>query len=253
VVNVSTACAAGAYAVAAAADLLRAGEARLALAGGAESFTIVPQGCFNRLGALDPDRCRPFAAERRGTLFGEGAAFLLLEREDAFRERGGAGALAEFRGYGVSCDGHHATAPEPSGAQIRRAAREALERAGLPARAIDAVVAHGTGTQLNDEVEARLLEELFAERDPRPWTVPVKAQLGHGGGAAGAFSALVAALLIARQEVPPWGVDGTVDPACPVRLNTGAAVADRIRAVLVSAYAFGGNNISLVLGAPEPE
>jgi len=250
VINVSTACAAGAYSVALAMDAIARGEVDAVLAGGAEAFSIVPQGCFNRLGALDPKSCRPFSKERQGTLFGEGAAFLLLESETSFKRRGGTVAYAQARGYGMSCDGYHLTAPEAMGIQIEAAAREAISRSDWHCP-VDVVVAHGTGTQLNDEVESKVMAKLFRRADHLPWTVPIKARIGHGGGSAGAFSCLTAALIMRHQMIPPSGVEEEIDAACEVKLNQGAAQSLSLHSALVNAYAFGGNNVSILFSTAQ--
>lgn len=246
--NVSTACAAGAYSMALAFEAIRYGEADAVLAGGAEAFSVIPQGCFNRLGALDGTSCRPFAHDRQGTLFGEGAAYLLLESEQAFVARGGRHAVAELRGYGMSCDGHHVTAPESSGEQIEKSARQALERAGWD-RPVSAVVAHGTGTQLNDKIESDVMARVLGHSEYLPWMVPLKGRIGHGGGSAGAFSSLLACILLQRQGIPPCGIQGEVDPSCSARFNHGRVLPTEVDSVLVNAYAFGGNNISLLFTA----
>lgn len=244
-INVSTACAAGAYSLALAHQAICNGETEAMLAGGAEGFSVIPQACFNRLGALDSQSCRPFAQDRQGTLFGEGAAYLVLESETAFCARGGRRAIAELRGFGMSCDGHHVTAPETSGNQIARAAHAALAHAAW-SQSVDAIVVHGTGTVLNDEIESRVMAQVLGKNPDSPWIVPIKGRIGHGGGSAGAFSSLLACLLLQHQAVPRYASLGDIDPACQVRLNRGPEQAQAIDAVMVNAYAFGGNNISLL-------
>lgn len=248
--TVSTACAAGAYSLARAVDMIQSGQAQAVLAGGAEAFSIVPQGCFNRLGALDSVVCRPFAAHREGTLFGEGAAFLLLESQDLLTSRRAQGMnpviYGELLGYGISCDAYHLTAPESKGEQIERAARHALMRSEVSPDQIAIVVAHGTGTLLNDQIESRVMHDLLGSD---PWVLPIKARIGHGGGSAGAFSCLTAVLALAHQTIPPCGIQEQIDASCEVRLNHGKACAHESQYALVNAYAFGGNNISLVLSA----
>jgi 3-oxoacyl-(acyl-carrier-protein) synthase len=247
-VTVSTACSASAYSVSLAADMIRDGRADVVLAGGADGYTRVGVACFNRLGALDPERCRPFDARRKGTIFGEGAAFLVLESESHARARGRDRYYGVVEGTGWSCDGHHATAPESQAVQIVRAMRAALDEAGLTAADIGAVVPHGTGTPLNDVVESHALHQALG---PAAATLPVyslKAMLGHTGGAAGAFALLTALLMLDRGTVPPNIPLDEPDPECDLRLPTGAPVHSDPRHVLVNAYAFGGNNISVLVG-----
>ncbi|MER8159386.1 beta-ketoacyl synthase N-terminal-like domain-containing protein [Streptomyces sp. NPDC094472] len=246
---VSNACAASGYALSMAADLIRSGEADVVIAGGAEAYSRVALACFNRLGAIDPERCRPFAAERRGTLFGEGAAVLVLESASHARARGARTVYGRLAGAGWSCDAYHATAPEPSGEQIERAMRVALREAGAGAGTesgsggLGFVIPHGTGTALNDVVESRVLDALT----PRTPLYSVKALIGHTGGAAGAFAALAASLVLHHKTLPPNVPVGTPDPECAVPLPYGSAPMTAAYG-LVNAYAFGGNNISLVFG-----
>lgn len=241
--TISNACAAGSFAIAAAADLIRSGQADVAIAGGTEAYSRVALGCFNRLGAVDPLRCRPFSADRAGTVFGEGAAVLVLESAEHARRRG-ATPWASVDGIGWSCDAHHATAPEPEGAQIRRAVDDALAHAGIDADRIAAVIPHGTGTELNDEVESRVIGGLLAERPP---AYSLKALLGHTGGAAGALAAAAAVLMLRHGQVPANVDVGPLEAGLGIRLSDRPVpLADG--PVLVNAYAFGGNNCSLLIG-----
>ncbi|WP_344319175.1 beta-ketoacyl-[acyl-carrier-protein] synthase family protein, partial [Streptomyces yatensis] len=250
---VSNACAASGYALSMAADLIRSGEADVVIAGGAEAYSRVALACFNRLGAIDPERCRPFAAERRGTLFGEGAAVLVLESAAHARARGARTVYGRLAGAGWSCDAYHPTAPEPSGEQIERAMRVALREAGAGTGSgpgtesgsggLGFVIPHGTGTALNDVVESQVLDALT----PRTPLYSVKALIGHTGGAAGAFAALAATLVLHHKTLPPNVPVGTPDPECAVPLPSGSAPMTGAYG-LVNAYAFGGNNISLVFG-----
>jgi 3-oxoacyl-[acyl-carrier-protein] synthase II len=247
VVSISNACAAGAYAVAEAVQLLETGECDVVLACGAESYSRVALGAFNRMGAIDPTSCRPFSADRRGTVFGEGAAVLVLERADGARARG-VTALASVIGYGLTCDADHPTAPDPEGAQAQRAMEQALRRAGLTASDVHAVVPHGTGTGHNDLAESAVLQRVLGRADLGPPVYSLKALLGHTGGAAGALAA-VAAVEISRRRTVPGNVDvGVLDEACPVNLPVGSPVGTGGGHVLVNAYAFGGNNASILLG-----
>ncbi|MFI0821519.1 beta-ketoacyl-[acyl-carrier-protein] synthase family protein [Streptomyces sp. NPDC021098] len=242
-VCVSNACSASGYALSVAADLIRSGEADVVFAGGAEAYSRVALACFNRLGAIDPERCRPFAADRRGTVFGEGAAVLVLESAGHARARGAGPGYARLAGTGWSCDAHHATAPEPGGEQIERALREALREAG--GGEVGFVVPHGTGTDLNDVVESRVLSTVLGTRPPPLYSL--KALIGHTGGAAGAFAALSAALMLRHRTLPPNVPVGAPDPQCAVPLPSASTPLTGGYG-LVNAYAFGGNNISLVFG-----
>src|SRR5439155_1592257 len=140
----STACSSSALAVALAADAIRRGEARIALALGADGLCRLTYAGFDALQALDPDRCRPFDRDRRGLSLGEGAAALVLEDAEHARARG-VRARAAVLGHGTATDAHHPTAPHPEGRGALAALRTALAAAELPPEAIDYVNAHGTG------------------------------------------------------------------------------------------------------------
>ncbi|MFF3616523.1 beta-ketoacyl synthase N-terminal-like domain-containing protein [Streptomyces sp. NPDC002580] len=244
--TVSTACAAGAYAVALAVHAVTSGRVDVALAGGVETVSRPALASFMRLGAVDPVHCRPFDADRAGTVYGEGAAFLVVESEERAAARG-ADPIATVGAGGWSCDGSHLTAPETGGVQALRAAHDALDRAGFRPEEIAAVVCHGTGTPLNDRTESKVMNELLGHRAA---TVPVtapKSVIGHSGGAAGAFACATAALMVRHRRVPPVANLTRADPDCALAARAEAQPM-RPGPVLLNAYAFGGNNISLVVG-----
>jgi 3-oxoacyl-[acyl-carrier-protein] synthase II len=247
--DVANACAAGGYALGVAADLVRTGEADVVIAGGSDAYSRVALGCFNRLGAVDPERCRPFESDRAGTVFAEGAGIVVVESAAHARGRGArvpSGGALRLEGAAWSCDAGHPTAPQADGDQIVRAMREAVgERAGD----VGCVVPHGTGTRLNDVLESRALHRVLGERAARVPLYSLKALLGHTGGASAALAAVAAALILRGGEIPPNVPLKEQDPECEVLLPQGAAVPlpASERRVLVNAYGFGGSNASLVL------
>ncbi|MFF4470820.1 beta-ketoacyl synthase N-terminal-like domain-containing protein [Streptomyces sp. NPDC001599] len=243
--STSNACAASGFALATAADMIRCGEADVVVTGGADAYSRIALANFNRLGAVDAHGCRPFAADRAGTVFGEGAGVVVLESAAYARARG-ARPLAEVGEAGWSCDAGHPTAPEESGEQIVRALRDALDRTHVEPHEIGCVIPHGTGTRLNDRIESAALRTTFGPRTEVPPLYSLKALLGHTGGAAAALAAVAATVVLGRGTVPPNVPVGAPDPDCSVPLPT-AATPLTARSVLVNAYAFGGNNISLVL------
>ncbi|MET7442406.1 beta-ketoacyl synthase N-terminal-like domain-containing protein [Streptomyces sp. NPDC005568] len=248
-VTVSTACAAGAYAVAMGADMITDGEADTVLVGGTEAISRPAGGAFLRLGAGDPLHCRPFDAERAGTVYGEGAAFLVLESAARAAARGRT-AYARVVSSGWSCDAFHVTAPDPQGTQAVRAVHDALRRGGMDSADIGAVLCHGTGTPANDAVESGVTARVLGARTPEVPVTAVKASLGHSGGAAGAFGCLAAALVVRHGLVPPVGTLRRLDPGCALRVVRDTPQAAAPGTVLVNAYAFGGNNISVAIGSP---
>jgi 3-oxoacyl-[acyl-carrier-protein] synthase II len=241
----SNACAASAFAVAIGAEMIADDEADVVIAGGADSYSRAAMGSFDRLGATDPERCRPFDRNRAGTVFGEGAAFLVLESAEHARQRVGAHSYAAIAGSGWSCDAHHPTAPEPGGEQILRAMRAAIASAD-GGEELACIVPHGTGTRLNDAVESQALQALLGRRFGETPLFSLKSVIGHTAGAAGAFACLVAALMLDHGQVPPNIPLDEPDPECPVVLPLqGQALT--AGPVLVNTYGFGGSNVSLTL------
>ena len=167
--TVSTACSSSALAVAMAADAIRRGAARVALAVGTDGLCRLTYAGFDALQALDPERCRPFDRDRHGLSLGEGAAARPGMLGVLQNERG-ARVHAVVLGHATATDAYHVTAPHPEGAGALAALRGALARAGIEPGAVDYVNAHGTGTLQNDAVEVAVLRAVFGERLPR---VPV--------------------------------------------------------------------------------
>lgn len=245
VTSVGNACSATGYALTIALDMIRMGEATTVLVGGAEGTTRAGMGAFDRLGAADPVRCRPFDRNRAGTMFGAGSAMIVLEAADHARLRG-AQPYAELAGAAWSCDAHHLTAPDPSATQIVRAMTEALADAKLSISDVSCVIPHGTGTPLNDVVESHALRAVFGENAGELPLFSLKAMIGHTTGAAGAFACLTAALMVRHQKSPANSrIDQ--DPECEVWLPQENSVPQDAPAVLVNTYAFGGNNTSFVV------
>lgn len=242
---IPAACAAGNYAIAHAVDQLRAGRADVMLAGGADAFSRITYTGFARLGAIAPERCQPFDQGRQGMVPGEGAAVLVLERFDRAHQRG-ARIWAEVAGYGLSCDAHHMTAAHPEGDGAARAMADALADAGMSADDVDYVSAHGTGTPTNDRLESRAMVRIFGNRTCFVPTSSVKSMLGHTMGAASAIEGAVCALAVAEDRVPPTIHFETADPDCALDCVPNVGRAMPVRVAMSNAYAFGGNNASVI-------
>lgn len=242
---IPAACAAGNYAVAQAVDVLQAGRAERMLAGGADSFSRITYTGFARLGAIAPERCQPFDRERRGMIPGEGAAILVLERLDSARRRG-ARIYAEVAGYGLSCDAHHMTAAHPEGAGAARAMERALDASGLTANDVDYISAHGTGTPTNDRLESLAVHRVFGDRARRVPMSSVKSMLGHTMGAASAIEAAICSLAVHTGQIPPTAHFEHPDPECDVDCVPNVARELPVAVAMNNAYAFGGNNASVV-------
>jgi 3-oxoacyl-[acyl-carrier-protein] synthase II len=244
--SICSACSGGAIALVQAVAWLSRGEVDFVLAGGADGLCRLTVLGFNSLGATDPELCRPFDRGRAGLNLGEGAAVLVLEREQSALERG-ADVLAWLDGYAIGAEAHHITHPDPSGARAVKLLRTALARAGLAAADVGYVNAHGTGTQQNDAMEARALLEVLGE-GAAAWVSSSKAQLGHCLGAAGAIEAALTVLAISRAEVPPTA--GLSDPELPgLRHVLQRGRSQPLGAALTSSFGFGG--MSCVLAFSE--
>jgi 3-oxoacyl-[acyl-carrier-protein] synthase II len=239
---IPTACAAGNYAIAHAFDLLRAGRADRMLAGGADAFSRITYSGFHRLGAIAPERCQPFDRHRKGMIPGEGAAVLVLEPLSRARARG-ARVYAEVAGYGLSCDAHHMTAAHPEGQGAARAMLGALDDAGLEPADVSYISAHGTGTPTNDRLETLAVQRVFGEACRTPMS-SIKSMIGHTMGAASAIEAGVCALAVATGRIPPTmnmdEPDGDLDYVPNVARELD------VRVAMNNAYAFGGNNASVL-------
>jgi 3-oxoacyl-[acyl-carrier-protein] synthase II len=245
---IPTACAAGNYAIAHACDLLRAGRAQVMLAGGADCFSRITYTGFARLGAIAPEICQPFDRNRKGMVPGEGAAMLLLElKEHAMARR--AHIYCEVAGYGLSCDAHHMTAAHPQGEGAARAVTLALKQSGIAPEAVDYISAHGTGTLTNDRLETIAMKRTFGELAYKIPISSIKSMLGHTMGAASAIEASVCALAITHQQIPATMNLSVPDPECDLDYVPNRARKRNVRVAMSNAYAFGGNNSSLVFTA----
>lgn len=247
--SLSSACSSGANALAVGAAWLELGFVDVVLCGGADSLCRVTMSGFNALAALDPTGAKPFDRARRGLTLGEGAALLVLERAESAHARGQR-AVCTLLGWAARAEAHHITNPEASGLAPYRAMKAALDRAGLSGRDIDYVNAHGTGTPLNDSMETRALQRLFEADLPRVPVSSQKGMIGHTLAAAGAIEAVITALSIQHQIVPPTGGLHDPDPACALR-HVREAERRPIRAALSSSFGFGGMDTALVLGVPD--
>lgn len=242
---IPAACAAGNYAVAQAFDLLRSGRTDLMLAGGADAFSRITYAGFARLGAIAKARCQPFDRQRQGMVPGEGGAVLVLETADSAKRRG-ARIYAEIAGCGLSCDAHHMTAAHPEGAGAARAMSRALDQAGLEPAAIDYVSAHGTGTPTNDRLETIALQRVFGAGAERVPVSSIKSMIGHTMGAASAIESGVCALAVSRGEIPPTINFEEPDPECALDCVPNEGRQLTVTHALNNAYAFGGNNASVI-------
>ena len=247
-------CASGAFAVGEAFRLIRRGEARLMLAGGAEApLQPLIFGAFSIIRAISyqndaPDKAsRPFDRARDGFVMSEGAGVLVLEDlEHAVRR--GAPIYCELLGYATTNDAHHMTAPLPNGAQAARAMREALADAACPPEAIDYINAHGSSTPLNDKTETLAIRQVFGAHADRVPVSGTKGMHGHALGTSGAWEAIACALSLDRGWLPPAINLDHPDPECDLPFITGSGREQRVSTILSNSFGFGGINVSLIFG-----
>ncbi|MDB5772035.1 MAG: 3-oxoacyl-[acyl-carrier-protein] synthase, FabV inferred for pathway, partial [Burkholderia sp.] len=238
----STACASSGKALASAARLINMGVCDAVITGGVDSLCAFTVAGFASLESVSVERCNPLSANRNGINIGEGAALFLISREPA---------AVSLLGWGESSDGHHMSAPDPSGKGATMAIERALTHAGIAATEIDYVNLHGTATVQNDAMESRVIHALFGDAVPVSSTKPLT---GHALGAAGAIEAGLCWLAMqdwnTEGELPPHLWDGIVDPALPfLRVaQAGCSIGRPLRHALSNSFAFGGANVALVFG-----
>ena len=239
--SISTACTSSAKTLTSARRMIAAGLCDAAIVGGADTLCRLTLNGFGSLDLLSPTLCNPFSRNRNGINIGEGAAVFLMSREKA---------PVRVAGIGETSDAHHMSTPDPEGTGAFNAMRRALEASGLAPEDIGYLNLHGTATELNDSMEAKAAFELLG-RVPCSSTKPLT---GHTLGAAG--STELAFLWLALQEesgaLPPHVWDGEADPELPpVNLVAVGTKAPEARAMMTNSFAFGGNNISVILSREE--
>ena len=236
--TISTACSSSARAIITGKRLIESGMVDAAIVGGADTLSRMPINGFNSLESLSNVRCKPFSAGRNGITIGEAGALILLTKEPG---------TVRLLGVGESSDAWHMSAPHPEGMGAIRAIEMALREAKLDATEIGYINMHGTATRLNDEIEAKVVNQLFGENVPSSST---KHLTGHTLGAAGACEAVLCYLLLSRNLPLPAQdfTDAHQDPnlaACGLL----SAPQPQTRPIMLSnSFAFGGNNASLILG-----
>ena len=239
--GISTACSSGAKALASARRLIRAGVCDAVIAGGVDTLCQLTVRGFSSLEAVSDNRSNPMSRNRDGINIGEGAALFLVS---------GNASGVELQGVGEGSDAYHISAPEPTGAGAIQVMQAALQDAGIAASEVDYVNLHGTATVLNDQMESRAIERVFGLDVPCSSTKPFT---GHTLGAAGAVEAGICWLTLEAAErnfLPMHLWDGAKDTELPdIRLVTqDYRPSDPPRHVLSNNFAFGGNNIALLLG-----
>ncbi len=223
------------------------------ICGGVDSLCRLTLNGFSALEAVAAERCQPFSVNRHGINIGEGAALFLMTREVL----SGAATPITLLGGGASSDAHHISAPQPEGLGAQAAMTKALAAAGISADQVDYLNLHGTATSHNDAMESQAVQAIFPDGVPCSSSKPM---VGHCLGAAGALEAAFCWLTLSaynpQQLLPPHLWDGQADPALPALnlLAPGTQLSNnRPRRLMSNSFAFGGNNISLLLGEEPSE
>jgi 3-oxoacyl-[acyl-carrier-protein] synthase-1 len=241
VTTISTACSSAANAIMLGARLIRNNQLDRVIVGGTDALTRFTLNGFNTLMILDKEKCTPFDENRRGLNLGEGAAYLVLESEQAAK---GKKVLARVTGYANANDAFHQTASSPEGKGALLAMSQALKVAGLGIGEIDYINVHGTGTPNNDITEGTAIETLFGNQVP--FYSSTKAYTGHTLAACGAIEAVYSIYAIQHGTVYPnlrmkeKIKDLKTAPVTEVLQN------QQIHHVLSNSFGFGGNNTSLI-------
>ncbi|QHD04648.1 beta-ketoacyl-[acyl-carrier-protein] synthase family protein [Pseudomonas sp. R76] len=232
---ISTACTSSARALMSAQRLLALGVCDAVICGGVDSLCKLTLNGFTSLEAVSSERCNPFSVNRNGINIGEAAVLFLMTKTPA---------PIALLGSGASCDAHHISAPEPTGKGALQAMRKALASAKLAPEQIGYLNLHGTATQHNDAMESLAVASLFPDGVACSSTKPMS---GHTLGAAGALEAAFCWLSLTHGLVPPHVWDGHADPALPVLQWAQAGDTLKKRCLMSNSFAFGGNNVSLII------
>jgi 3-oxoacyl-[acyl-carrier-protein] synthase II len=251
--SVVTACSTGAHAIGDAGRLIALGDAKVMVAGGAESavnrLSLAGFAACRALSTGFNDRpkqaSRPYDRDRDGFVMGEGAGCVVLEELEHARARG-AHIYAELIGYGLSGDAYHITSPAPDGDGAYRAMNAALKRAGVIASEIDYVNAHGTSTPMGDEIELKAVERLLGNGASGASMSSTKSSVGHLLGAAGAVEAIFAILAMRDQVAPPTLNLDNPSVETSIDLVPHKAKKRKIDIALSNSFGFGGTNASLI-------
>jgi len=251
--NTVTACASATTAIGEAFETIKRGAADIMIAGGTEA-SITPSAVagFGNMKALstrndDPEKAsRPFDKDRDGFVIGEGSGIVILETLESAKERG-ANIIAEVVGYGASGDAYHITSPAPEGEGAVRAMRAAVERAGMKPEEINYINAHGTSTPLNDQYESTAIKTLFGDHAYNLKVSSSKSMTGHLLGAAGGVEAIISAMAVKENIVPPTVNFEEGGEGCDLDYQPNKAGEAELNAALSNSFGFGGQNACIVV------
>lgn len=240
--TLTNACSASLHALGLAADMLSLDEADTVVVAGVDVLTASMYGLLERVHPEPPDCIRPFDRNRKGVLMGDGAAAVVLSASAA---PGGRGVL---RSVALNCDAAHLTAPHKAG--IAAVMRAALDDAGIGPQDVDLIMAHGTGTFLNDDVEAAAIGAVYGEYVERPYLTAIKSMTGHTAGASGLMALVVAMEAMQGGTVPPTlGLVDPIDEAARFRFARNDPIEAALAVAQVNAFGFGGVNAVAIVEA----
>jgi len=250
---ISTACASGAHGVGEGFRKVQNAELDVCFSGGVEApVTLFTFGAYAALRVLSKrndspqEASRPFDKERDGFVLAEGAAILILEEwEHALRRH--APVYAEIIGYASNSGAHHMVMPEPHGEDAANVIRGALKDARLSPEDINYINAHGTSTQSNDKAETQAIKKVFGDHAYKVPVSSTKSMIGHTIGAAGAIEALVSALVIKNDLIPPTINQQHKDSDCDLDYVPNQAREAKVKIALSNSFGFGSCNVCLVL------
>ncbi|HEV7301468.1 MAG TPA: beta-ketoacyl-ACP synthase II [Tepidisphaeraceae bacterium] len=249
---VATACATGSNAIGDAARFIQTDMADVMIAGGSEAALCelgMASFCAARAMSTRNDEptkaSRPWDKDRDGFVMGEGAGVVILEEYEHAKKRG-AKIYAELVGYGMSGDGYHITAPQEEGLGAAKAMKLALADADINPDLIDYINAHGTSTPLGDVAETKAIKSTFGQHAYKMAVSSTKSQLGHLLGASGGVEAVVSAMAVSRNLIPPTINLDEPDAECDLDYVPHKARDMKVTYAMSNSFGFGGHNASLL-------
>ena len=242
--TISTACASSNHAIGNAYWMIRNGTAEMALAGGSETpFSLGFLKSWEALRVIAQDTCRPFSKDRQGMILGEGSAMMVMEPLENALARG-ATIYAEIIGFGMSSDASHITKPDQKGPE--RAMKMALKDACIMSVDIDYINAHGTGTTVNDSLEVAAIRTVFQDHAKKLPISSTKSLHGHILGGTSAVEAVITAMALKEQILPPTANFTTRDPDCDMDVVPNKSRKASMHYAMSNSFAFGGLNAVLI-------
>jgi len=253
VITPVSACASGSEGIANAWRSIVLGEADIAICGGVETrIEAVPIAGFAQMRIVlsttndDPaGACKPFDQNRNGFVFGEGAGLMVIETEEHAKARG-ANIIARLMGAGITSDGYHIVAPDPTGDRAGQAITRAIQLAGLQPDDIDHVNAHATGTQVGDVAEGKAINNALGGN--RPAVYAPKSALGHSVGATGAVESILTVLALRDGVIPPTLNLDNLDPEIDLDVVAGEPRRGNYEYAINNSFGFGGHNVAIAFG-----